>query len=239
MRKASSTFPVFVWLAIGASLTLVLVFYWYPKSVLLDDGGRLFFHGFGVEDTRDTVLGRYYTRASFSITSPEDGVCEADLTRVVEKDGREFYGFVAHYPNGRIRARGLGEVIISTGQVDGQGIVMRPSVSLLDVAEGTFYHPQDNGQSIVRDGTGVETFWTHDGTKVWELELEGFQRRKLRVWHRNGQLRAEYAFKDGKKHGTVEFFDAGGNTAGTITYQDGLLVSGNRSPDRPTGPDLE
>ncbi|MHB8974983.1 MAG: toxin-antitoxin system YwqK family antitoxin [Pirellulaceae bacterium] len=220
-HRPAATLVFLVCLGSGVTFTIFTVAYWYEKSVSLDDGGTLFYRGFGIETTEGTVLGRRYTRAVFAITVPEDGFCEVDFARSVTKRGTEYYPFIANYPDGSARAKGIGRFTITDGFVDREGNRLQPSVALIKSGEGVFFQAGENVRSAVRDGTGVETFWTHAGVKVWELNLRDYEREKLTTWHRNGKLKAEYAFKDGSIHGIVRFYDPSGNLAVTVVYEDG------------------
>ncbi|MEM7227524.1 MAG: hypothetical protein AAF432_01785 [Planctomycetota bacterium] len=102
--------------------------------------------------------------------------------------------FTGYYPDGTVREQGT--ILIS--MVD-----ILPSMPLPDGDPVTSqcFKPDGSLGSEVVDGTGVQTIWLADGTKVWELHLKNSSRVHLRSWHDNGQLNFEYGFKDNHWHG--------------------------------------
>jgi hypothetical protein len=208
------------WVFVGVRFALscfvgVAVWYGYPRRALVNDDGIVYYHGLGLS-REPAFWGRVYDEVVFPLTVAEDGFCavECNAPARTSVSGERLYSFLAHYPNGRIRARGLCRwPLNSEGEPKG----------IIEVVSGTFWDPAGSTSSQIQNGTGIETYWTHDGKKVWESTVDRYRRTRLKCWHRNGQLQAEYACRDGKFNGLVQFYAEDGSPDGKVLYEDGLV----------------
>ena len=192
---------------------LALALWWYPKWDLpypdQPEMGRRWYRGFGLVDDR-SIAGKLYYRIDEVLTLPEDGVCHIEF-----RYGREKHPFIARYPNGNIRAKGLCKVAL----IDGQPYAM----DMTRISDAEYYSPDGKTKTVVQDGTGVETFWSADGVKVWEVHLENGKRTELKTWYRNGnrQIWAPH-FKDGRVHGGEYHYNEDGTLRVIIYYENGF-----------------
>jgi|GEM_PF-3148789 len=113
--------------------SLVLAVWWFPKSDIpypdQPSMGLRWYRGFGLCD-QPNILGKLYYRLDEVLTLPEDGLCHIDF-----RYGQEKHPFIAKYPDGRIRAKGLCKVIVDeyTGQPRGMDVTQ--------VTDAEYYSP--------------------------------------------------------------------------------------------------
>jgi len=201
--------------AVGCGLAAVLIgWWWYPKKdkFFPDEplGAIRYYRGFGLTD-KPSIAGKRYYRLDVVLTCPEDGRCEVDF-----RYGREKHPFIALYPYGTIRAKGYCTVVLDHfGQ----------PIDIGQITDGVFYSPSGRITTEVRDGTGVETYWSYAGIKIWEAHLKGGHRTRLTMWHRNGQLQMLVPkYKDGLRHGPVRYYAADGSLRCIVIFDKGLEV---------------
>lgn len=196
---------------------ILLVVWWLPKwdYIYLNQpwAGVRWYRGFGLCD-QPNILGKLYYRIDHVLTFPEDGICHIEFSY-----NREKHPFIAWYPDGKLRAKGICKVIIdsNTNQPEFMDTTAIP--------DAEYYSPDGKIKTTVRNGTGVETYWSWDGVKVWELHLENGKRTQLRTWRRNGTLHMfAPCFKDNHHHGPVYFYDENGKVRLIIYYENGFEV---------------
>jgi hypothetical protein len=194
-------------------LVLLVVLWCYPKTQQFNLADPLsdvrYYRGFGLTDERG-LFGKYYYRIDTVLTLPEDGVCTIDYT-----DGSETHPFFACYPDGRIRAKGHCKVTLDN---------LRQPISMQNIIDGVFLSPDGSITSQIEDGTGVETYWTFDGIKIWEASKVMSQATRVTMWHRNGQLYVVEHYKHGKKDGNFRFYAPDGALNRTEVFEDGKEV---------------
>ncbi len=126
--------------------------------------------------------------------------------------------FVGYYPDGSIRE-------IGTCMVHMTDILPEvPTPDFHDVDSSRCYKPDGTLGSEVVNGTGIQTIWRPDGTKIWELHLEDHVRTLHRMWYDNGQLRGEQAYEDGFVHGPFTSYYEDGQVQMTGEYDLGERV---------------
>jgi len=194
---------------LGLCLMLILALLWHPRTSKLGEWCYGHYRGLGLTDDPG-LLGKSYFRIEDVLTLPEDGSCSIDCA-----DRKQSCPFVAHYPDGKIRARGRCDLLLDE---------LEQPMGMGRITEGVFFDPTGTCTSRVQNGTGTETFWTFDGTKVWEARLQNSKRLKLTIWHRNGQLHTVYHYKNGRKHGSSDFYTEDGSLKASIIFADGLEV---------------
>jgi len=179
--------------------------------------GLRWYRGFGLCD-QPNILGKLYYRLDEVLTLPEDGLCHIDF-----RYGQEKHPFIAKYPDGRIRAKGLCKVIVDeyTGQPRGMDVTQ--------VTDAEYYSPDGKTKTVVQGGTGVETLWSRDGVKVWEVRLENGRRMELKTWYCNGKLQMWAPhFKDGKQDGPVYRYNEDGTLRVIVYYENGFEIGRKR-----------
>ncbi len=193
--------------------SLLAAAWWYPKmnrNGLANPLGSIrHYRGFWLTDSRG-LLGVNVFRIDVILTLPEDGSCMIEY-----RHGSEAHPFIAYYPDGQLRARGYCKVTY-----DHLGLPK----DMGDIVDGTFVSPDGNIASELRGGTGIETFFTADGVKIWEAKQREGRRSRVTVWHRNGQIRVAETYTDGKRHGTFRYYSENGALRGTIMYKDGFEI---------------
>ena len=175
-----------------ASAVLVLallIAWWYaggiePSRAYVTPSGhpapwaaQLLYRGCRIPGTDLVLFKRYY-----AIVEKDPGT---GLTISVLYQGVGYNPFTAFYADGRIAAEGSCKVTWNDDQM---------LHNIHDLKEGRFYNPQGQQVSCVDNGTGVQTLFHANGTKYWELRLEGFQRRKLTIWNPDGSMRKEETY---------------------------------------------
>ncbi len=178
-------------------LAAVTVWWAWPKSQPLDLHPSVigYYRGLGLTDEPNLLLGKSY----YLVVWPyeDGGHCEIRYQR---PGYNRFKGF---YENGRVREEG--ECFVEIMGFDDQ-----PSPDLHNVLWGNYYTPDGSLASSIRDSTGVQTYWTEDSTKTWELELRDFKRLRLTAWYPNGQLVHEQHYVEGKRDGAfVSYYSSG------------------------------
>lgn len=129
-----------------------------------------------------------------------------------------FNPFVGYYPDGSIRETGTCMVeMVNSGPV-------MPSPDFHHVDSSRCYRPDGTLGSEVINGTGIQTVWSSDGTKIWELHLEDHVRTLHRMWYENGQLLSEQAYKDGFVHGPFTSYYEDGQVEAQGKYDLGERV---------------
>ena len=188
----------------GAAIVALFGVYLWPKSCRLGGGsyGGLLARGTRVTttvsdwNTHPGILGRNYCRVRLVPRNEEEGFTDVSFA------GEGWNRFRGTYPNGTLREEGVCWVMLNCG--------VEPFPDLSNVKEGKYYDPSGKLRSEIKDGNGVQTYWTCGGTKVWELELEDSKRIRLSMWHDNGQLRTERQYLDDREDGAfVTYYPSG------------------------------
>jgi len=138
-----------------------------------------------------------------------------------------FNAFAGYYPNGSKRE-------VGTCMVEMMGIMpVMPYPDFHDVDTSRCYKPDGSLGSEVINGTGVQTVWLPDGTKIWELHLKDHVRTFRRSWHENGQLQTEQRYEQGAVHGpfTSYYPDGQVETQGEYDLGDRVGVWKRYEPD--------
>jgi hypothetical protein len=189
-----------------AVIIVLLGAYLWPKSCLLGSasyGGRVvaqgytgYYYGFGLNAQHPGILGRHYYRVKLAPRSEKEGFTDVDFT------GEGWNRFYGTYPDGTLREEGVCWVMLNSG--------VEPFPDLHNVKEGKYYDPSGTLGSEIRDGNGVQTYWTCDAVKVWELELKNYKRARVSTWHDNGQLRTERQYRNDREDGPfVTYYPSG------------------------------
>jgi len=111
--------------------------------------------------------------------------------------------FRGYYNDGALREEG-------TCLVEILGLHDRPAPDVHNVKDGKYYKPDRSLGSEVNNGTGVQTYWTPQGVKTWQLRLDNYKRKKLSQWYPNGQLHMTHHYVDGQTHGPfVTYYPSG------------------------------
>ncbi len=167
------------------SLGVLVGVWWYPKVQPFNLADPLspvrYYRGFGLTGKRG-LFGKNFYRIDVVLTVPEDGWCKIDY-----RDGCDTHPFIAYYPDGGLRAKGY-----CTVTYDHLGQPM----DLRKIVDARFHSPDGSLSSAVRNGSGVETYWTVDGIKLWEALRDNCQPTKITLWHRDGQLNRTWSPKD-------------------------------------------
>ncbi|MBN2023060.1 MAG: hypothetical protein JW809_09730 [Pirellulales bacterium] len=142
------------------------------------------------------LLGRSFYRL---VLPPSD---EADGWTEIDYRGEGWNAFRGTYPDGTLREEGECRVG-SNGPDD-------PAPDIHDVKWGKYHDPKGVIVSEIVDGTGRQTYFAADGTKIWELDLKDGQRTRHAMWAPNGQITSEQRYIDGKVHGPfVGYYHSG------------------------------
>ena len=156
---------------VGASLAGL---WWWPKSQPLpvnEKYYRGYYRGLGLVDGPG-FPGKDFFRVV--VKHIDEGYWE------VRFRGAGYSPYRGYYPNGTLREEG--ECRVEFYGVDQSD----PCPDNHDVRWGKYYLPDGRLGSEVRDGSGVQTYWSSNATKVWELELKDFKRRRLTMWKPDG-----------------------------------------------------
>jgi len=189
---------------LGVIGSFVLGVYIWPKPCnlggsmsggLMAQGYVAYYRGFGFND-RPGMFGRNYCRVRLAPRTAEDGFTDVAFL------GEGWNSFRGTYPDGTLREEGVCWVMLNAG--------IEPFTGLDEVKDGKYYDPNGKLGSEVKDGTGVQTYWNCDGTKVWELEFIDYKRARHAMWYDNGQLRAEQRYRNGRVNGSFVTYYASG-----------------------------
>lgn len=167
------------------------------------------FRGLGLNDSTG-FLGRKWTGISLRYL---DGSHYR-----VDYEAPGYNAFAGYYPDGSRRE--VGTCMVWVLEVD----TTMPYPDFSDVEESRCYKPDGTLGSEVRDGTGVQTIWNPDGTKVSEQHLEKHVRTLQRNWHDNGQLSVELRYEEGSVHGPFTSFHPNGQVHMTGEHRLGFRV---------------
>jgi hypothetical protein len=193
------------------SIIASIVFYgWCPKRSKISDFSYGYYYGFGLTNECSWV-GKRYFMIEEALSIPDDGWNRIDCSN---------YGdtckFDAKYPDGAPRASGYCALLIDHHeQPCGMG----------DVRSGIFYDPGGKNSTQLLNGSGIETYWTAHGTKIFEAYWNDGKRVKLTVWHRNGQLQVVERLKNGNRDGEFQYYSQNGKLTNTIVFKDGFEIS--------------
>lgn len=182
----------------------------WPRSCPLfySDHSTGHFRGLGLLDGPG-LLGRSF----FSVTWVEAyGPTEFTFS------GRGWNHFRGTYPDGSLREEGECWVDLNGSNHP------EPLPDTDRVKWGKYYNPQGKLISEIKDGTGVQTYWMPDGTKIWELELKDYERVHLSMWYENGQLHEIVEYLEGKQHGPYVSYYPSGRKQGVGTYAKGHRI---------------
>ena len=165
------------------------------------------YRGLGLTDD-DGFFGKSYYHVTISDEYGRTEVCYS-------KPGyNRFRGF---YKDGTLRAEG--ECLVEL-----TGHPKLPCPDVHSVRFGEYYTPDGTLASEIEDGAGVQTYWTPDGVKTWELELRDFKRVRHAMWYPSGQLLTKKTYKDGQVDGPfVSFYPSGAKKT------EGAYSTGKRS----------
>jgi len=194
------------WVMLCVSLA---VLWWWPRSAGLSCNPKWFtgyYRGLGLTDGPG-LLGRSWYRVEFAVTEPEHGKC------IVFFDEPGFNRFEARYPDGSLRAEGECYVTLNGGSLD-------PVPEINNVKSGRYYKPNGELGSEVVNGTGTETYWAPNGTKLWELELKNYQRQQLSWWYPNGAKKVVGTYDGGKRVGPWSYYTENGELEKTVDYSE-------------------
>jgi hypothetical protein len=200
---------------------LVILYAW-PKATTLGDDPSLqvpgflataypaYYRGFGLS-REPGILGRNYFRVRWWTTASEDGWTD------VEFSGEGWNTFRGTYPDGTLREEGV-------CWVDLNGIYDEPWPDLHNVKTGRYYDPTGKLHSEIHNGTGRQTYWTRNGTRVWEMDLKDYKRVRVTMWHDNGQFSIEENYLDSKEHGRFASYNRAGQKTREGEYSHGKRV---------------
>ncbi len=196
------------WLIVILAVLVGISFWWaWPKSETLEFTPYMVGHyrGFGLVPDDTFLLGMSFYRVTF--TPPNEGRWEVEYVRPGYNHCKGFYD------DGTLHEE-------SKCLVELLGPYNHPCPDIHNVQFGRYYKPDGTLGSEVKNGTGVQTYWTLDGTKIWELELHDFKRVRHSRWHSNGQLLQTQAYVDGKVHGPfVTYYSSGAKKTEGADFQ--------------------
>jgi hypothetical protein len=191
-------------MAFGVFGSFLLGVYMWPKSCILGGGTYngfraqgyvAYYYGFGLDDNPG-IFGRNYYRVRLAPRRDEDGFTDVAFA------GEGWNSFRGTYPNGTLREEGVCWVMLNFGT--------EPFPDLHTVKDGKYYDPNGKFGSEVKDGNGIQTYWSCNGTKVWELELKHYKRVHHAMWYDNGQLMTERKYLDDREDGPfVSYYPSG------------------------------
>lgn len=161
---------------------VLFVLWLVPKSQPLEFSPDFigYYRGFGLEGA-PSIFGKQYYLVKIK---DNDGVCWVSYRN---EGYNHFEGF---YTSGAIREEG--ECLVEV-----MGGYNRPCPERETVKWGKYYKPDGTLGSEVKEGTGLQTYWTLKGVKFWELELKDSKRVLLSMWFPNGQLHETLEYVDG------------------------------------------
>ncbi len=180
----------------------------YPKSQVLEFSPTMVGHyrGFGILPDDTFLLGRSY----YHVTETHR---EAYFEIQYRHPGyNSFQGF---YNDGTLREEG--ECF-----VEPLGFYNQPCPDISNVRTGKCYKPDGTLGSEIKNGSGVQIYWTDEGVKTWELEVRDFKRVRHSMWYPNGQLLDMQKYRDGRVDGPfVTYYSSGAkNTEGAYSLGD-------------------
>ena len=175
---------------IGLIIVLILVAFlaWiWPKSQAFGFSPNMvgYYRGFGILEENIFLIGKSY----YLVTEERNHAYYE-----VEYRHPGYNHFRGFYDNGVLREEGECFVELS-------GFYNRPCPEISDVRIGKYFKPDGTLGSEVRDGSGVQTYWTDDGVKIWELETRDFKRVRHSIWYPNGQVADTQKYCDGNVDG--------------------------------------
>lgn len=212
----------------------------YPKPVPHPMGEifTAYYRGFGLPGASG-ILGKQWGRVEMLADDGGKWVFQ------FKKEG--YNPFKGYYPDGTIREEG--ECLVEV-----MGFHNQPYPDSSSVRSSKCYLPDGTLASKVENGTGIQTYWTPSGVKIWELVLKESVWQKLTRWYPNGQLIQTQEYVEGKRqgpanayypNGTIRFvgsYDYGkrngrwehyqkdGKLEYVEVYEDGTLVFEKRDP---------
>jgi len=131
-----------------------------------------YYRGFGLGD-QPGLLGKNYIGVRF------EGEGEVVDTRFLSHDTARF---TARFADGRLFAEG-------ECRIKWMGLNEPDPDSWNAVLNAKYFDPQGKLASEIVDGTGVQTYWTSDGVKVWERTVKDGKTTGLRRWSPTGEER--------------------------------------------------
>ncbi len=209
LQKDRKLFP---WIAAILSVifcgSIFLLWLW-PKSCTLSQSYIARYRGFGLDKQDGWLTGRLYYELEYAPTGPNDG-----LTTIGARPGYNY--FRGYYNNGVLREEG--EALIE--YIDDCPVM--PDSDKIRWAK--YYRPDGTLGSEVVDGTGVQTLWTIQGIKVWELKMQKQTRTHLSTWYPNGKLQRSSDFVNGLEDGKFQSFYPNGQIITAGEYKMGYRV---------------
>ena len=142
---------------------------------------RLFYRGIDVtiEGHTFVLFKRYYAIAFKD--------WHTGLTEYVSYEREGYNQFFISYESGQIAGHGL--CMVGKPNLDGQILH-----DMTDVKEASYFAPDGQEVSTVKDGTGIITLHFADGSKFWEVELENYQRKKIKRWLEDGTVQLDEVY---------------------------------------------
>ncbi|MHC4621624.1 MAG: toxin-antitoxin system YwqK family antitoxin [Planctomycetota bacterium] len=191
-------------LGVSLVITLGLITWWaYPKqhvcvptslAGLNSPAFVSYYRGFGFTDGNSLIWGKqYYLIKTFW----SDGFyCE---TRY---EGPGYNDFRRFYPNGGLAEQGRCFVDLLFG--------IEPIPDEDNVEWSKCYKPDGSLGSEVLNGTGKITYWTPQGSRREQVELDHFRTVRRSYWYPNGQLSGTAEYVDGLEDGPyVSYYQSG------------------------------
>jgi hypothetical protein len=170
--KVLLALPVVVGLAIWA-----VDFYPKPDPLPLGGGCIGWYRGMGFA-YGPGFLGKRFYKIDYPPAEPE---VYSQLYLSGNQSG--YYKAKGWYASGALREEA--EYFV---EIDDNGI---PWPDIHIVRSGRFLSPDGKEETTVRDGTGTQTYWDENGVKIWELVLEDYSRKRVRLWNQQGELRVD------------------------------------------------
>ncbi len=217
---------LFFYLILTIIIGTPISWYAWPKSLphqMSPSDMRLYYRGFGFNDGTG-IFGRRWYAVTFD---PEHDGSHWQFKFI----DSGYNPYKAFYSDGSLQQEGKCRIEI-------MGLEYAPYPNWSDLEWAKCYRPDGSLGSKIVDGTGTQTQWMQDGTKVWELELVDYERVAHTRWYPNGQLRTHQAYVNGEVHGpfisyypsgakqTEGAYDAGRRVGTWIRYnEDGSVES--------------
>ena len=212
----------------------------YPKAIPHPMGAMFtaYYTGLGLPGASG-LFGKHWGRVEMLVDDGGKWVFQ------FRKEG--YNPFEGYYPDGTIREEG--ECLVEL-----MGFHDQPFPDTRAVRTSKCYLPDGSLASEVNNGTGIQTYWTPSGVKIWELTLKESIPERLTRWYPNGQLIQKQEYVKGKRHGPAnayyqngdirfvgshnfgkrngrwEHYQADGKLEYVEVYEDGALVSDKRDP---------
>ena len=142
---------------------------------------RLLYRGikFPWADGSIVLFKRYYSIVH------KDNYTGLTTTVLYNKDG--YSPFSVFYESGQIAAQGY--CMVESEEPNGQ--ILHDTD---DVKEAIYYVPDGTDVSKVKDGTGIISLHFPDGLKHWELELDNYERKRVKMWLKDGTLKLDKTY---------------------------------------------